>query len=404
MSVRKPIPKSQKELSDNTRESYTVDGISSFDSKINRGEQRSVKKDDVKKFSIGLRDIDETIVYYFNNIIRPSVFQNGTTKNVPIIYGSPERWAAVQKDGFYRDKNGKIQAPLIMYKRDSIEKNRSLGNKLDANNPINYGIFKKKFSKKNVYDRFNIVNNRDPVDEYYGVIIPDYVNLSYSCIVFTDYIEQMNKIVESINFASDAYWGNPEKFSFRAMIDNYTTATELNQGQDRKVKTEFTINMLGHIVPDTINSQLNGQNKFYSTARVNFKLETETDMATLNKKAETPEREASFRFFDTSLTGAQQSADIGMTAEQIAYVQLSNVVLADSQSGTPAVYNGRQFANPPAGFTLNQYDFQVYVNGVILAFDDRTVSEVGSNIQVTITGLGYDLDSDDKVLLIGKFI
>jgi len=404
MSVRKPIPKSQKELSDNTRESYTVDGITSFDSKINRGEQRSVKKDDVKKFSIGLRDIDETIVYYFNNIIRPSVFQNGTTKNVPIIYGSPERWAAVQKDGFYRDKNGKIQAPLIMYKRDSIEKNRSLGNKLDANNPINYGIFKKKFSKKNVYDRFNIVNNRDPVDEYYGVIIPDYVNLSYSCIVFTDYIEQMNKIVESINFASDAYWGNPEKFSFRAMIDNYTTATELNQGQDRKVKTEFTINMLGHIVPDTINSQLNGQNKFYSTARVNFKLETETDMATLNKKAETPEREASFRFFDTSLTGAQQSADIGMTAEQIAYVQLSNVVLADSQSGTTAVYNGRQFANPPAGFTLNQYDFQVYVNGVILAFDDRTVSEVGSNIQVTITGLGYDLDSDDKVLLIGKFI
>jgi len=404
MPVRKPIPKSQKELSDNLRESYTVDGISTFDGKVNRGEQRSVKTDDVKKFSIGLRDIDETIVYYFNNVIRPSVIQNGTRKNVPIIYGSPERWAAVQKDGFYRDKNGKIQAPLIMYKRDSIEKNRELGNKMDANNPINYGIFKKKFSNKNVYDRFNIVNNREPVDEFYGVIIPDYVNLTYSCIVFTDYIEQMNKLVESINFASDAYWGNPEKFSFRAMIDNYTTMTELNQGQDRKVKTEFSINMLGHIVPDAINTQLNGQNKFYSTSRVNFKFETETDMATLNKRAETQEREVGFRFFDTSLTGAQQSAEIGMTAEQIAYVQLNNIVLADSQSGTTATYTGRQFASPPAGFTLNQYDFQVYVNGVILAYDDRTVAEVGSSIQVTITGLGYDLDDDDKVLLVGKFI
>ena len=404
MPVRKPIPKSQRELSNNLRESYTVDGVSTFDSKINRGEQRSVKTDDVKKFSIGLRDIDETIVYYFNNVIRPSVIQNGTRKNVPIIYGSPERWAAVQKDGFYRDKNGKIQAPLIMYKRDSIEKNRELGNKMDANNPINYGIFKKRFSNKNVYDRFNIVNNREPVDEYYGVIVPDYVNLTYSCIVFTDYIEQMNKIVESINFASDAYWGNPEKFSFRAMIDNYTTMTELNQGQDRKVKTEFSINMLGHIVPDAINTQLNGQNKFYSTSRVNFKFETETDMATLNKRAETQEREVGFRFFDTSLTGAQQSAEVGMTAEQIAYVQLNNIVLADSQSGTTATYTGRQFASPPAGFTLNQYDFQVYVNGVILAYDDRTVAEVGSNIQVTITGLGYDLDDDDKVLLVGKFI
>lgn len=404
MPVKKPIPKSQRELSNNLRESYTVDGISTFDGKVNRGEQRSVKTDNVKKFSIGLRDIDETIVYYFNNVIRPSVIQNSTRKNVPIIYGSPERWAAVQKDGFYRDKNGKIQAPLIMYKRDTIEKNRDLGNKMDANNPINYGIFKKKFSNKNVYDRFNIVNNREPVDEYYGVIIPDYVNITYSCIVFTDYIEQMNKIVESINFASDAYWGNPEKFSFRAMIDNYTTMTELNQGQDRKVKTEFSINMLGHIVPDAINTQLNGQNKFYSTSRVNFKFETETDMATLNKRAETQEREVGFRFFDTSLTGAQQSAEVGMTAEQIAYVQLNNIVLADSQTGTTATYTGRQFASPPAGFTLNQYDFQVYVNGVILAYDDRTVAEVGSNIQVTITGLGYDLDDDDKVLLVGKFI
>ena len=32
--------------------------------------------------------------------------------NVPVLYGSPERWKSVQKDGFYRDKNGKIQAPL----------------------------------------------------------------------------------------------------------------------------------------------------------------------------------------------------------------------------------------------------------------------------------------------------
>jgi len=38
------------------------------------------------------------------------------------MYGSPERWKAVQKDGFHRDKNGKIQAPLIMFKRDSVEK------------------------------------------------------------------------------------------------------------------------------------------------------------------------------------------------------------------------------------------------------------------------------------------
>ena len=270
MATRKPIPKTQRQLSQQAVGSTSSD----INPQDNRGNRVSVKDDNVKQFTIGLRDIDETIVYYFNNVIRPSVIQNSTKKNVPIIYGSPERWAAVQKDGFYRDKNGKIQAPLIMYKRDSIEKNRSIGNKLDANSPNNYGIFKKSFSKKNVYDRFSILNNRDKVDEYYGVIVPDYVNLTYSCIVFTDYIEQMNKIVESINFASDAYWGDPEKFKFRAMIDNFTTVTELNQGEDRKVRTEFQINMLGHIISDSINAQLNGQNKFYTKGKVSFTTET----------------------------------------------------------------------------------------------------------------------------------
>jgi len=103
MATRKPIPKSQRELSQQSVNS-TVNDINPLE---NRGNRLSVKDDNVKQFTIGLRDIDETIVYYFNNVIRPSVIQNSTKKNVPIIYGSPERWAAVQKDGFYRDKNGK---------------------------------------------------------------------------------------------------------------------------------------------------------------------------------------------------------------------------------------------------------------------------------------------------------
>ena len=145
MAVRKPVPKAQSELSQDSITAYTNRGKSRIKIERNRAENRKVTSDDVKQFSIGLRDIDETIVYYFNNVIKPSVLQNGTRKNVPIIYGSPERWAAVQKDGFYRDKNGKIQAPLIMYKRDSLEKNRSLGNKLDANNPVTSVYLRRSF-------------------------------------------------------------------------------------------------------------------------------------------------------------------------------------------------------------------------------------------------------------------
>jgi len=279
MSKYKPIPKNQQELGEENVNPKLISGRSNTANPKHREYQRSVKDDDTQRFSVGLRDIDEAIFYYFENVIRPSVIQNGSKKNVPVLYGSPERWKSVQKDGFYRDRNGKIVTPLIMIKRDSLERNRSIGNKMDANNPHNYGIFEKKYSKKNVYDRFSALNGtRDQVIEYQGVVIPDYVNITYSCMLFTSYIEQMNTLIEGINYASDSYWGDPNRFSFRAMIDTFTTTTELTQGQDRTVKTDFTIQLLGHIVPDTINTQLQGSNKFFSKSKVLFNLETVKDI------------------------------------------------------------------------------------------------------------------------------
>ena len=103
---------------------------------VNRGDINS--KNDSKanpSFHLGLQAIDEAIFYYFENVIKPTVLSNGDLIDVPVIYGSGERWKLAQKDGFYRDKNQKIQTPLVMLKRESIEKRRDLGNKLDANNP-----------------------------------------------------------------------------------------------------------------------------------------------------------------------------------------------------------------------------------------------------------------------------
>ena len=244
----------------------------------NRELQTSRSNDNVQNYSVGIKDIDESIFYYFNEVLKPQVTQNGKQINVPLVYASPERWAAMQKDGYYRDKNGKMQAPLIVFRRDSLEKNRQLGNKLDGNNPINYGIYQKKFSKKNIYDRFGILNNREPVKEFYAVAIPDYVNITYSCIIFTDYVEQNNKIIEGINFASDSYWGDPEKFKFRAQIDTYTTSAEIVQGNDRIIKTEFSIKLLGHIITDAINAHAHNTKKFYSKGELKFGAETETNL------------------------------------------------------------------------------------------------------------------------------
>ena len=273
-------PKTQAEISQDSISTYTnpESGVSATKSTVpdlqNRAYQVSRANDEVKNFKVGIKDIDEAIYYYFNEVLRPQVSQNGKLINVPLVYGSPERWSAMQKDGYYRDKNGRMQAPLIVFRRDNIEKNRNLGNKLDANVPYNYGIFEKKFSNKNVYDRFGVLNNRSKQKEYYAVAVPDYVNITYSCIIFTDYIEQNNKIIEGVNFASDSYWGDPSRYRFRAMIDNYSTSTEIVQGNDRMVKTEFTVNLLGHIVTDVVNAQIFNSKKLYSKAAVKVTTET----------------------------------------------------------------------------------------------------------------------------------
>jgi hypothetical protein len=292
-----------------------------------------------------------------------------------------------------------------MIKRDSVEKVRTLGNKMDANNPIHFGIFEKRYSQKNVYDRFSVLANRIPVREFYGVIIPDYVNIVYSCTIFTEYVDQMNKIVESINFASDAYWGDPERFKFRAAVDNYTTTTELIQGGDRTVKTTFQIKMAGYVVSDAINTSVANPNKFFSKAAVSFKIETAGNIDILNARAGTPEKTAGRRFYDTALTGVSGASTqvSGMTAEQITYVGLSSSAIADVVTATVATFNNHTIATPPAGFTIGQEDFKVFINGQFISTNLRTVSQSGSDIIVTFIGLEYPNDSQDQVVLTGKF-
>ena len=70
---------------------------------LNRGFLYSRSGDDVKTPSVSLMDIDSAIIFYFENVIQPSVIDNEESVKVPIMYASPERWKAIQRDGFMRD-------------------------------------------------------------------------------------------------------------------------------------------------------------------------------------------------------------------------------------------------------------------------------------------------------------
>jgi hypothetical protein len=294
---RKPKPKSQKEISNKQVNPYVFpetgeslgnpnipsnyDQFTSGDQSgidFNRSEQMSFKGDTTKPFTVSLQDIDESIMYYFQNVINPTVIQNGNRLPVPIIYGAPERWKSVQKDGYYKDKNGAIMAPLIMFKRDTIEKNRSVTNKLDANSPHLYTSWRKIYNSKNSYSNFSVLTNRVPVEQFLVNVVPDYVTLTYSCAIQTYYVEQLNKIIEAINYASDSYWGDPERFKFKTSIDSYTTPIEISDDTNRIVKGNFSIKLFGYIIPDTIQKEITAIKKYNSKAQVIILTETTNNL------------------------------------------------------------------------------------------------------------------------------
>lgn len=273
---KKPTPLPRREFTSKLIHPYLGKDTAPLVPKtFNRGEQISRRDDKVKTISIGLEDIDYAVQFYFENVIKPNVIQNKERISVPVVISSPEKFKAVQIDGFYRDKNGKVMMPLITYKRESITKNRELGNKLDANRPQNIQFFQQKYSRRNVYDNFSVLQNTKPEIARSITVIPDYITVTYSCIIFTNYMEQNNKLVEAIEFASDSYWGDVNKFMFRTYIDTFNTATILEQNDDRGVKSTFDITLNGYIIPNTINKELAQiQTKIYDRVKVVFTTET----------------------------------------------------------------------------------------------------------------------------------
>jgi hypothetical protein len=421
--LRKPIPKNQSEI---TQEAIGVPFIKNEGKPIsetvfskNRGEDLSMKDDKVKVINVGLQDLDYAVMYYFNNVIKPTVVQDGNRMAVETTYASPERWKSIQADGFHRDGNGKIIVPIIVFKRDNIEKVRTLGNKLDGNFAALYQVVGSKYNPRNQYDKFNLLNNRIPSEQFYVTAVPDYVTVTYSCIIYTNFMEQNNKIVEAIEYASDSYWGDPNRWKFKASIDSFATTVNVENGADRAAKSTFNIRLNGYLIPDTVNKDLAAaRNKFYTKSQVIFDLEVidsagqVTNFETLrfaNKPAvQNSGGATSFIGGGINVTNATVINPAGASGD-LTYLNTNVTKTADTVTApNTAIFTGAALLQPPAGSSLpptSKNNFYFYINGQNISADYVTLVESGGNVTLTFntTSIGYTLASNDEVIAIGKF-
>ena len=448
MRDRKPIPRNQSEVTQIALDGAYLasQGRPVSDSIAQRHQNRALqttrKTDKVKDISVGLHDIDYAIKYYFETIIKPTVIQDGQRMNVPVMYASPERWKSVQQDGYYRDTNGKLVLPIIMYKRDSVEKNRTLGNKIDGNLESLFQVFETRYNQRNAYDRFSVINNRIPSKQYYVSVVPDYVTITYTVSIFTNYVEQNNKIIEAVEFASDSYWGDENRWHFRTSLDSFSTTNIINSGEDKAAVTTVTLKVNGYLIADSINSALADTSMHYSPAQIVFGLETvenvNTEYKATSQIASAQSAGATsfigsgngdIAFFSAPsplITGQSLMMSsfvgdglnvtnnyenyTGLTPEDLAYITISITKVADVVTTSTATFNGASFLEPSVGSQLpptSISNFSFYVNG--LAVTNDSLVGFGSDgmgnliLTLNIANLGYSLISTDEVTAIGKF-
>jgi hypothetical protein len=376
---------------------------------FNRALEYSLKNDKEKVFSVGIKDIDDAVMYYFTEVLRPSVVQNNTRVNVPIMYGTPENWSSVQADGYHRDQKGKGLAPLIMFKRNSVTQNRNLGNKLDGNNAQNIQFFQKKYSARNIYSNFAALNNRSPETEYLVSITPDYVTVEYTCMVWTHFVEQMDSLIESFNFASRSYWGDPTRFLFYSNIDSFTDTLSYDLGDDRLVRNSFTLTINGYLVPDTEMSKIAGASKSYGVSKLIFGVETTNSVsASISNKNPLKGNVKNTVQISDSMNVVYNVTTGGVDAAILIYLSTSKQELGQFIDSQTVKFNKGWFLEPsgiPEGTTRDSFTFFINGNfvesGAISNFDDN--GDETSTLILDTNSLGYEVDINDIVLGIGKF-
>ena len=233
---------------------------------INRGKQISFKnntsrsitpgRDLTKNYAIGLKDVDTAVISHIKNVMKPSIMEANEIIKVPVYYGNEERWSAFRKKGILRDKNNSLILPLIMLKRVSVENNEMTTQ--DYSHDVlreNATILRSsQWSKNNRYDNFSVLTGIKPQYENLLTTMPNFRNITYDFIIWTNFIEQMNDIVELFIEESNKYWGDNEEYKFNCVIDTISDASEMTVEDERFIRSTFSVTTKAYLLPEYMNS------------------------------------------------------------------------------------------------------------------------------------------------------
>lgn len=231
--------------------------------------------DIIRTPKVQIVDVDYAILDYIRSVIRPRIIENNREIEVPVMFANGETWAQIQSKGFMYDLKGKIMTPVISLRRTDMSARTdfiSLGVNRDVSGFEL--VHKNSFTVANRYDRFSVLQNTKPREEYYVSPIPEYYEISYEMLMWTEYTEQMNNIIEQIMPTAGFAYGTTFKFS--TLFTEFSFETVNATGEDRLVRSSTTLRVKANMLSEFELYRSNLEKRL-SVKTIRFKNETTSD-------------------------------------------------------------------------------------------------------------------------------
>jgi hypothetical protein len=329
--------------------------------------------------------------------------------SVPVIYANGEKWDNARRLGYLRDEKGMLQSPLIMLKRTSTVERDSVRT-LDVNRQIagNQHVYKNKYNPRNRYEDelFPIPTNVPQQSEtIYIIDIPKYVELEYEMMIWCDFTNQLNDLIDQILPYGRYLWGN-EGNRYETAIGQATFEVTNTVGEDRLVRATIPLTVKGTLLSEQ-EARISTIKKMYSIKKVTFDTVLDLDVDVFSTTTvPVALLQVSQQIFSGGAVQVSGGTSGTIDAQTLTYLTNLSDRQAVYSSNTTVTVTAAAALNPVTGAAATKNEFNVYINGQYIDKAVYTWTPTNSSTQTIIfdtATLGYTIDSTDTIIINGRW-
>lgn len=189
---------------------------------------------------ISIQQIDQTILNYIQNIMKPSIEDHsGNINQVPVIYHGAQKWVQIRRRTHLVNENGISIYPVISFSRTNTKmKDQPSINKA-------WAMFHRNFIQ---VDNKMTQNKPGVRPTYFKINIPIQVECDYQFQIYTNTNWQMNQVIETFMIHNRLWW-IIDDYRVKVTFGDFSNTQQIQTGTQRLIKAQFSCETSSMIYP-----------------------------------------------------------------------------------------------------------------------------------------------------------